>query len=64
MTARSDNLTSAIAAAVQRYLDWETDRASARAAYRPLSPWKSVNWRTIREANHHPTNLWKQAPWR
>jgi len=63
MTERSNKRMSAVIAAVQRYLDLEAGRSSARAEHSPLSRWKSAGWRTIREASHHPANLWKHAPW-
>ena len=63
MTDRSDKLMSAAMAAVQEYLDREARRIGAIQEHRPLSRWKSTKWRTLRESNHHPTNLWKQSTW-
>jgi len=63
VTDRSDKLMSAAMAAVQEYLDREARRLGARQEHRPLSRWKSTKWRTLRDTNYHPTNLWKHSTW-
>ena|GEM_PF-2974955 len=64
MTVRSDKTMAAVIAAVQEYLDEEARRTAAPQDRRSLSRWKSTDWRTLRDTNHHPANLWKHGSWR
>ena len=63
MTARSDKLMAAVMAAVQEYLGEEARRVGAPQEHRPLSRWKSTNWRSLRDAGFSPASLWKHSAW-
>lgn len=54
---------AAVIAAVQEYLDEEARLIGAPQECRPLSRWKSTNWRAFRDKNDHPINLWKHSVW-
>ena len=54
---------AAVLAAVQEYLGEEAGRVGAPQEHRPLSRWKSTNWRSLRDAGFSPASLWKHSAW-